>query len=157
MGADCVALYVQSSAPGRSWCDFKNVIFNLALLIGIFKCSYDNVLRWIPQDLTDDKSTLVQVMAWCRQATSHYLNQSWPRSPMPYHASLGPNELKHGPIYHDITYSTVTIVAESESDFRITTDTPYLALMGKLWRFIVSILKKIQCNIVALCCTIMLF
>ena len=26
-------------------------------------------------DLTDDKSTLVQVMAWCRQATSHYLNQ----------------------------------------------------------------------------------
>ena len=23
-------------------------------------------------------------MAWCRQATSHYLNQCWPRSPMPY-------------------------------------------------------------------------
>ena len=38
----------------------------------------------MPQDLTDDKSTLVQVMAWCRQATSHYLNQCWPRSPMPY-------------------------------------------------------------------------
>ena len=28
--------------------------------------------RWMPLDLTDDKSTLVQVMAWCRQATSHY-------------------------------------------------------------------------------------
>ena len=38
----------------------------------------------MPQDLTDDKSTLVQVMAWCRQATSHYLNQGWPRSPTPY-------------------------------------------------------------------------
>ena len=38
----------------------------------------------MPQDLTDDKSTLVQVLAWCRQATSHYLNQCWPRSPMPY-------------------------------------------------------------------------
>ena len=25
------------------------------------------------------------------------------------------------------------IVVESESDFRITTDTPYLALAGKLW------------------------
>ena len=62
----------------------KNVIFNLALLIGIFKSSCDNVLRWMPQDLTDDKSTLVQVMAWCRQATSHYLNQCWPRSPTPY-------------------------------------------------------------------------
>ena len=38
----------------------------------------------MPQDLTDDKWTLVQVMAWCRQATSHYLNQCWPRSPMTY-------------------------------------------------------------------------
>ena len=64
------------------WC--KNVIFNFALLIGIFKSSYDNVLRWLPQDFTNDKSTLVQVMAWCRQATSHYLNQCWPRSPTPY-------------------------------------------------------------------------
>ena len=31
-------------------------------------------------DFTDYQSTLVQVMAWCRQATSHYLNQCWPRS-----------------------------------------------------------------------------
>ena len=35
-------------------------------------------------DLTYDKSTLVQVMAWCRQATSHYLSQCWPRSLTPY-------------------------------------------------------------------------
>ena len=35
-------------------------------------------------DLTDDKSTLVQVMAWCRQATSHYMSQCWPRSLSPY-------------------------------------------------------------------------
>ena len=38
----------------------------------------------MPQDLTDDKSTLVQVMAWCRQATSHYLSQGWPRFMLPY-------------------------------------------------------------------------
>ena len=31
----------------------------------------------MPRDLTDDKSTLVQVMAWCHQATSHYLSQCW--------------------------------------------------------------------------------
>ena len=44
-------------------------------------------LRWMPLDLTDDKtikSTLVQVMAWCRQATSRYLSQCWPRSMLPY-------------------------------------------------------------------------
>ena len=55
----------------------KNVIFHLVLLTGIFKSFHDNVIRWIPHDLTDDKSTLVQVMAWCRQATSHYLSQCW--------------------------------------------------------------------------------
>ena len=38
------------------------------------------ITAWL---VTNDKSTLVQVMAWCRQATSHYLNQCWPRSPMP--------------------------------------------------------------------------
>ena len=37
----------------------------------------------MPQDLPDDKSTLVQVMAWCRQATSHYLSQCWPISMSP--------------------------------------------------------------------------
>ena len=42
------------------------------------------VERWIPQNSIDDKSTLVQVMAWCRQATSHYLSQCWPRSMSPY-------------------------------------------------------------------------
>ena len=41
-------------------------------------------LRWMSLDLTEDKSTLVQVMAWCRQATSHYLRQCWPRSMSPY-------------------------------------------------------------------------
>ena len=66
----------------------RNVIlkmqFSILIYIGIFKSSYDNVLRWMPQNLTGDKSTLVQVMAWCHQATSHYLNQCWPRSLTPY-------------------------------------------------------------------------
>ena len=35
-------------------------------------------LRWMPLVLSDYESTLVQVMAWCRQASSHYLNQCWP-------------------------------------------------------------------------------
>ena len=33
--------------------------------------------RWAAQGATDDKSTLVQPMTWCRQATSQYLNQCW--------------------------------------------------------------------------------
>ena len=41
--------------------------------------------------------------------------------------------LKRSLIYYDITYDTVITVAESESDIRITTDTPHLALTGELW------------------------
>ena len=62
----------------------KLPIFNLVLLIGIFTSSKDNALRLMQWDLTDDKSTLVQVMAWCRQAPSHYLSQCWPSSMSPY-------------------------------------------------------------------------
>ena len=53
-------------------------------MIGIFRSSYGNTLIWMAQDLTDDKSILVQVMAWCHQATSHHLSQCWPRSVSPY-------------------------------------------------------------------------
>ena len=41
-------------------------------------------LIWMSLDFTNDQSTLVQVMAWCRQATSHYLSQCWPTSLSPY-------------------------------------------------------------------------
>ena len=66
--------FINSLAPGRPRCHFKTAIFNIVLLIGIFTSSKDNALRWMPRDLTDDKSTL----AWCSQATSHYLSQCWP-------------------------------------------------------------------------------
>ena len=45
--------------------------------------SNEIALSGTPLDLTDDKSTLVQIMAWCRQATSHYLSQCWPISMLP--------------------------------------------------------------------------
>ena len=57
---------------------------NLVLLIGIFTSLKDNALRWMPWDHTDDKSTLVQVVAWCCEATSHYLSQCWPSCMSPY-------------------------------------------------------------------------
>ena len=78
------ACKVNPLAHGRSECDSKHGVFNLVLLIGIFRSSHDNALWWMPQDLTDDQSTLVQVMARCRQATSHYLSQCWPRSVASY-------------------------------------------------------------------------
>ena len=81
---DSPDIRLNSLAPGRPGCHFKTAFFNLALLIDIFTSSNDNPLRWMPWDLIDDKSTLVQVMAWCRQATSHYLSQCWHSSMSPY-------------------------------------------------------------------------
>ena len=42
------------------------------------------------------------------------------------------SKVKRRLIYHDIIYNTTITVAESESDIRITTDTPYLTLTGEL-------------------------
>ena len=56
--------------------------------------SSEIALRWTSLDLNDDKSTLVQVMAWCHQATSHYLNQYWPRS-LPLYGITKPQWVDH--------------------------------------------------------------
>ena len=36
-------------------------------------------LWWMLQNFSNEESTLVQLMAWCHQATSHYLGQCWSR------------------------------------------------------------------------------
>ena len=76
--------WVNSLAAGGFHFNFRLVIFKLTLVNGGLGISHEISLRWMPLDLTGDKSTLVQVMAWCRQATSHYLSQCWPRSLSPY-------------------------------------------------------------------------
>ena len=50
--------------------------------------------RWIPMDLADDMSTLVQeIKTWCHGATSHHLDQCWPRFMTP-DASTAAHELQ---------------------------------------------------------------
>ena len=71
---------VNTLAPGKWSCNVNLVIFKLMSGIDNLSISGEIVCRWIPQDLIDDKSTLVQKMAWCHQATSHYLKQCWPGS-----------------------------------------------------------------------------
>ena len=75
---------INSLAPGRFQRYFRKVIFQLLLVIDGWSISGKIVLKWMPMDFTDGKSTLVQVKAWCHQATSHYLSQCWPRCLSPY-------------------------------------------------------------------------
>ena len=53
---------------------YPNTLF-LNKLMGI---SCEIALMWKPLD-TCGMSLLIRVMAWFRQATNHYMNQSWPR------------------------------------------------------------------------------
>ena len=73
-----------SLAPGKFKVNFIWVIFKLIFVVDGWGISCETALIWMSLDHTYDKSTLVQVMAWCRQATSHYLNQCWPRFLPPY-------------------------------------------------------------------------
>ena len=73
-----------SLAPGGFENIFQNVFFKLISWIDTLSNSCETALRSMPQNPSDDKSTLVQVMAWCRQAASHYLSQCCPRSLSPY-------------------------------------------------------------------------
>ena len=72
-----VFLHFNTLSIGRSGDNFKSVTFEHH---GHFLW---HCLRWMPQNTTDDKSILVQVIACCLTAPSHYLNQCWPRSTAP--------------------------------------------------------------------------
>ena len=51
------------------------------------KCYKRIALKWLPQNLIHEKSTLVQVVVGAvTQAASPYLSQCWPRSVVPYSA-----------------------------------------------------------------------
>ena len=60
-------------------------------------------------DLTDCKSTLVQVMAWCRQATSHCLSQCWPIFMSPYGVTR-PQWVKNQMWPQYVTYNNMDII-----------------------------------------------
>ena len=70
-------LPLNSLARGTSGCDITNAFSTL-----FHRLVSSNILmvkpwyKW-PQNLTDDKWILVQITAWCRQATSHYQSQCW--------------------------------------------------------------------------------
>ena len=76
--------WVNSLVPGRCSCNLVLVIVRFILRLDILTICYEITLGWIPKDLTDYLSKLVQVMVWHHQATSHYLSQCWPGTMLTY-------------------------------------------------------------------------
>ena len=70
-------------APRKFEWNFRHLIFKQIAVIDGWGICCEIAPIWMSLDFTDDQSALVQVMAWCRQATSHYLSQCWPRSLSP--------------------------------------------------------------------------
>ena len=75
---------VNSLAPGKCCHNLKSTIFETIIHNSMLGKHCGIAFRIKPQNLSDMKSTLVWVMVWCLQATSHYLNQCWPMSMSPY-------------------------------------------------------------------------
>ena len=78
---------LNSLRTGGFWWKFRWILLKPITMIDGWDIFCEITLRRMSLDLTDDKSTLVQVMAWCRQATSHYLSWCWPRSLLPYNVT----------------------------------------------------------------------
>ena len=83
-----VSWSLNTLAPGKFEWNFRHVIFKQILVIDDWGISCEIALIWMSLDFTDGQSTLVEVMACCRQATSlaaasHYLSQCWPKSLSP--------------------------------------------------------------------------
>ena len=75
--------------------------FNHVLMIGILRPSCDNTLRWMPQDLTDDKSTLVLVMTNISPIRQWAITWANVDPDLCCHtASQGHNELKGNSSFH---------------------------------------------------------
>ena len=115
-------------SPEKFKWNFRYVNFKWILVIGGWHIFCEIALIWMSLDFTDDQSTLVQVMAWCRQATSHYLSQCWPRSLMPYSITrpqwvnliwLGDayNVNEHAKAYHNFSYILIATSVLSHYQF----------------------------------------
>ena len=72
-----------NSLAERCGDNLKSMIFKPVLGTDILSTSGE-IAHWWIQNLSDYKLILVQVMAWCQQATRPYLIQFWHRSLLQY-------------------------------------------------------------------------
>ena len=70
-------------------------------------------------DLTGDKSTLVQVMAWCRQVTSHYLSNVDPEL-WRHVAAIGHNKNKAARLLYHVIHLWRSLIITSNMRITLT-------------------------------------
>ena len=113
-------------------------------------------LRKVSPEVTDnDESTLVQIMAWCHWAPSHYLVQCWPRSKSPYDTKMAvkhafdtltllhqfpfgqcllrSGQINHKHIWRYSDLTTLGIVCEQRYCLVMTNGSPGWVLQGQIY------------------------
>ena len=70
-------IFFNSLSPERCNNSFKIITFKLISQKINVNSRCELVVKWMQQNIANGKTTLIQVMAWCRQATCHYLSQCW--------------------------------------------------------------------------------
>ena len=109
--------WVTSLAPERFGSGFKIVMSEGMLqIISITDYGSWALLVKLAKKTLDDKSTWVQVMAWCCQPTSHYLSQCWLIS-----MSLVDNELNI--LWLSCEEMHLILIIVSNSTYLLQTDT----------------------------------
>ena len=66
-----------SFIPERCNNNLKSVYSEHMLETKSRSSSCEIALRWVPYNTLDDRFILIQVMAWCRQETRHYVSKCW--------------------------------------------------------------------------------
>ena len=97
-------------------------------------------LRLIPWDTYDDKVILVQVTAWCRQATRHYLSQCWLRSMLSYMVTR-PQYFKSPVI---LTVYSLCMLASNKTSKRLIIGPLCGETTGYRWFLITDLLSQID-------------
>ena len=132
---------LNSLSPVRCGRNFKSTIFKLIIQNSSFGTHCEIALKWMPQNLTSNMATLVQVMVWCHQATSHYLSQFWPKSLSPYDLTR-PQWVKEG--------KWLGQIKNFEDDKLKTLNMPiFIQIYNKKLQSCTKILiPKLSCNII---------
>ena len=123
---------INSSAPGSFEWKFQISNFQGKLIDGR-GIACEIALRWLSLDLTYDQSTLVRVMARCRQAASHYLNQYWLSEPILTLTLCGINRGQ----WVNATYSMEYMCCfyKKKIMFIMYGNVPISNPLSKLWKF----------------------
>ena len=90
----CTKPSIYSIRSHKIFCPLKSQHMKPNKMAAILQTTFWNAFSWrknhcilvqislksVPRDSTYNEPVLVQLMAWCKQATSHFLIQWWPRS-----------------------------------------------------------------------------